>query len=79
MEQIKIYLEQMISLTGLSGDSVAVVRYGILVISAFVLAWLTGWLCRQFVVPILLKITRKTDVEWDDPMCSMNSRKWKTL
>ncbi len=66
MEQIKIYLEQMISLTGLSGDSVAVVRYGILVISAFVLAWLTGWLCRQFVVPILLKITRKTDAEWDD-------------
>ena len=66
MEQIKIYLEQMISLTGLSGDSVAVVRYGFLVISAFVLAWLTGWLCRQFVVPILLKITRKTDVEWDD-------------
>lgn len=42
MEQIKIYLEQMISLTGLSGDSVAVVRYGILVVSAFVLAWLAG-------------------------------------
>ena len=53
MEQIKTYLEQVISLTGLSGDSVAVVRYGILVIAAFVLAWLAGWLCRQFLVPIL--------------------------
>ncbi|MBQ5495087.1 MAG: mechanosensitive ion channel, partial [Prevotella sp.] len=66
MEQIKTYLEQVISLTGLSGDSVAVVRYGILVIVAFVLAWLAGWLCRQFLVPILLKITSKTDVAWDD-------------
>lgn len=66
MEQIKIYLEQMISLTGLSGDSVAVVRYGILVVSAFVLAWLAGWLCRMFLVPLLLKITSKTEIAWDD-------------
>ena len=66
MEQIKIDLEQVISLTGLSGDSVAVVRYGILVVSAFVLAWLAGWLCRMFLVPLLLKITSKTEIAWDD-------------
>ena len=66
MEQIKIYLERMISLTGLTGDSVALVRYAILVVMAFILAWLTGWACRAFVIPLLLKITRKTDATWDD-------------
>ena len=70
MEQIKIYLEKLISLTGLTGDYVPVVRYGILVILAFLLAWLAGWLCRKLLVPILLRITRKTEVKWDDVIFS---------
>lgn len=70
MEQIKIYLEKMISLTGLTGDSIAVVRYAILVIMAFILAWMAGWACRAFIVPLLLKIIRKTDAKWDDVIFS---------
>ena len=70
MEQIKIYLEKLISLTGLTGDTIAVVRYAILVIIAFILAWLAGWACRAFIVPLLLKITRKTDAKWDDVIFS---------
>ena len=70
METIKIYLEKMISLTGLTGDYVPVVRYVILVVVAFLLAWLAGWLCRRFIVPVLLKITSKTDAKWDDVLFS---------
>ena len=70
MEAIKIYLEKMISLTGLTGDYVSVVRYAILVVAAFLLAWLAGWLCRRFIVPVLLKITSKTDAKWDDVLFS---------
>lgn len=66
MEGIKEYLERMISLLGLSGEYVPAVRYAIMVVLAFVLAWLAGWLCRTFVVPFLLKITNKTEVKWDD-------------
>jgi miniconductance mechanosensitive channel len=66
MEEIKEYLERMINVMGLSGDYVPAVRYAILVVLAFVLAWLAGWLCRTFVVPVLLKITSKTDAKWDD-------------
>ena len=60
MEQIKTYLERVIGWMGVSGDSVQVVRYAILVVLAFLLAWLAGWLCRRFLVPVGLKITRKT-------------------
>ena len=66
METIKIYLEKIISLTGLTGEYVSLVRYAILVVLAFLLAWLAGWLCRKLVVPLLLKVTRKTEVAWDD-------------
>ena len=70
MEQIKIYLEKLISLTGLTGDAVSVVRYVILVIASFGLAWLAGWLCRVFLVPLVLKVTRKTEAKWDDVIFS---------
>ena len=60
----------MIALTGLSSDYVPMVRYAILVVAAFLLAWLTGWLCRKFLVPILLKITDKTDAKWDNVIFS---------
>ena len=66
METIKEYLERMIALTGLTGDIVPAVRYGILVVVAFLLAWVAGWLCRKIVVPLALKVTHKTEVKWDD-------------
>ena len=46
MEEIKIFLERVIGMTGLSGDYVPVVRYALLVVIAFLLAWLAGWLLR---------------------------------
>jgi miniconductance mechanosensitive channel len=70
MEQIKIYLERVIGLTGLTDDYVPVVRYAILVVLAFVLAWLAGFLCRRLLVPVLLKITNKTEAKWDDVIFS---------
>ena len=60
----------MISLTGLTGDYVPMVRYVILVVVAFLLAWLAGWACRRFLVPVLLKVTRKTEAKWDDVIFS---------
>ena len=55
---------------GVGGDYVPMVRYGILVILAFALAWLAGWVCRRFLVPVVLKITRRTDAKWDDVLFS---------
>ena len=66
METIKTILERLIGLTGLTGDYVPMVRYMILVVVAFLLAWLAGWLCRRILVPLLTKVTRKTEAKWDD-------------
>ena len=70
MEGIRVYLEQLIGMMGVGGDYVPMVRYGILVILAFALAWLAGWACRRFLVPVVLKITRRTDAKWDDVLFS---------
>ena len=70
MERIRVYLEQLIGMMGVGRDYVPMVRYGILVILAFVLAWLAGWVCRRFLVPVVLKITRRTDAKWDDVLFS---------
>ena len=70
MEEVNIYLERLIGMMGANGDYVPTVRYGLLVILAFALAWLVGWVCRRFLIPILLKITRRTDVKWDDVLFS---------
>ena len=70
MEEIKIFLERMLGQMGLSDDYVPVVRYAILVVLAFLLAWSTGWVCRRFIVPVLMKITNKTEAKWDDVIFS---------
>lgn len=70
MEKVKITIENFIGWMGLPGDYVPVVRYAILVVLAFILAWLAGWLCRTFVVPVLLKISSKTEAKWDDVIFS---------
>ena len=70
MEEIKIFLERMLGQMGLSDDYVPVVRYAILVVLAFLLAWLAGWVCRRFIVPVLMKITNKTEAKWDDVIFS---------
>lgn len=70
MEGIRVYLERAIGMMGVGGDYVPMVRYGILVILAFALAWLAGWACRRFLVPVVLKITRRTDAKWDDVLFS---------
>ena len=70
MEEIKIFLERMLGQMGLSDDYVPVVRYAILVVLAFLLAWLAGWACRRFIVPVLMKITNKTEAKWDDVIFS---------
>lgn len=70
MEAIKTILERLIGLTGLTGDYVPMVRYMILVVVAFLLAWLAGWLCRRILVPLLTKVTRKTEAKWDDVIFS---------
>ncbi|MBQ3624426.1 MAG: mechanosensitive ion channel [Prevotella sp.] len=64
MENIKIFVEQILELSGLTGNAVPVVRHILLVITAIILAWLAALFCRKLIVPLILKITNKIEVKW---------------
>ena len=66
MEQIKNWVEEIIAMTGFTGDVVPVMRHVLLVLVAIILAVAAGVLCRKIIVPLVLKVTAKTDMRWDD-------------
>ena len=70
METIQIWIEQLVMACGVTGDTVNWVTHTILVVIAFALAFLSGWLCRKFLIPVVLKLTKKTEARWDDVMFS---------
>ena len=70
MEEIQTWIEQLVEACGVTGDAVNFVTHSILVVMAFALAFLAGWLCRKLLIPLVLKLTSKTEARWDDVMLS---------
>jgi len=70
MEEIQTWIEQLVEACGVTGDAVNFVTHSILVVVAFALAFLAGWLCRKLLIPLVLKLTSKTEARWDDVMLS---------
>ena len=68
MERIQILVEQLITDCGITGDAVNIVTHIVLVVVAILLAALAGWICRRVVVPLVLKLTAKTEAKWDDAL-----------
>lgn len=66
MEEIRKFVEDMISAVGITGPAVPMLRHVLLTITAILLAMVADFLCRKILVPIILKITEKTEVTWDD-------------
>lgn len=66
MEIIITFIENLLLSLGLEGTTVAIVRYVLMIVVAFLLAGLSGYICRKFIVPLMIKLTSKTNIEWDD-------------
>ena len=66
MEEIRVFVENVIELMGVTGPSVHVLRHILLVLLAILFAWLIGVICHKIMVPLVLKLTKHTDVKWDD-------------
>ena len=66
MEEIRKFVEDLIQMAGVTGGAVPVVRHILLTITAILLAMLSDLLCRRLLVPIIMKVTEKTEVTWDD-------------
>lgn len=66
MEEIRIFVEKILNSLGVEGWLVPVVRHALLAIIAILLAWLSDFLCRKLIVPVVVKLTKKTKATWDD-------------
>ena len=66
MDKIQLWVHHLLEACGLEGDSVAYISHAVLVVIAILLAVLAGLLCRRILVPIVLRLTKKTGVRWDD-------------
>ena len=66
MEEIRKFVDEMMVWAGVSGDSVPVLRHLLLTVTAILLAIISDFLCRKILVPLISKITEKTEISWDD-------------
>lgn len=65
MNEIKIFVEQMLSQIGLTADMVPVIWHMTLVVGTVLMAWFAGWLFK-LLIPWITRLTRQTDAKWDD-------------
>lgn len=72
MAAISTYVDQFISLCGVTGSTVTVLRHILLVLIAVMLSSLAGILCRKILMPMILKVTEKTKNTWDDVLLGRN-------
>ena len=66
MDQIQLWVRQLLEACGLKGDGVAYASHAVLVVMAILLAVVAGFFCRRILVPIVLRLTKKTEAKWDD-------------
>ncbi len=66
MEQISLYIEQFIDWCGVQQSYLYVGSHVLLVCISCLLAWLLYMLCVKVFMPLIIKVTHKTRVDWDD-------------
>ena len=66
MEQIRIFVENIIISSGVHGSAVPILRHTLLVVVTVLLAFLAERFCRFVIIPILLKVVKRTEAKWDD-------------
>lgn len=66
MDQITKYIEELLAYTTLSGGWLSFVTMFALCAVTALVAWLLYMLCIKIVTPLLVRITKHTDMIWDD-------------
>lgn len=66
LEQIRIFVENVILSLGVHGHAVPVLRHILLTVVALLLALVSELICKYVFVPLILKIVKRTEAKWDD-------------
>lgn len=75
MEQIRITIEQWCQQCGISTSMSVFAADILLVLSAILLSWLAFSVCHRIVLPLTVRITEKTQAEWDDVLLNKHTLK----
>ena len=70
METLKTLIETWIFATGASGSAVQAATLGVMAVVAALLALVADWLCVHVAVPLIVRLTRRTNTQWDDMLFS---------
>lgn len=66
MEQVRIVVEKLILMCGITGVAVPVVRYVSLSLAAIFFSWLSYIIAKKLLIPIINRLTARTKATWDD-------------
>lgn len=66
MNELTKYIEHLLASTTLTGGWLSFVTLSVLCATVALIAWLAYMLCVKVLAPITVRITRRTDVVWDD-------------
>lgn len=66
MNELTKYIEHLLASTTLTGGWLSFVTLSVLCATVALIAWLVYMLCVKVLAPITVRITRRTDVVWDD-------------
>lgn len=66
MERIKLFVEELIGFMGLEGTLLTAVRLVLMVLVAVILAWVSFVFFHRLVMPMVLRLLKKTEAKWDD-------------
>lgn len=66
MNELTKYIEHLLASTTLTGGWLSFVTLSVLCAVVALIAWLVYMLCVKVLAPITVRITRRTDVVWDD-------------
>lgn len=66
MNELTKYIEHLLASTSLTGGWLSFVTLSVLCATVVVVAWLVYMLCVKVLAPVTVRITRRTDVVWDD-------------
>ena len=66
MNKIAVWVEQGLTWLGMSGSIMSIVSHIIMVLVAIIAAWLSYSICRRIIIPVVRRLTMKTEVSWDE-------------
>lgn len=66
MAQLRTYIASIVASIGITGDWADIAIHLALVVVVILIAAISYYICHRLLTPLVIKVTKKTDIEWDD-------------